>query len=180
MKQNKHFCQLILLLLLLVFSSLTFAWNRSIELGIGHSHDPNGTRYYNSGLFLSGDFLPLWDSCWYKFTLNATLGQWYTTVPNSKYLTTGAVSLALRLYPNNFEYRPYLLGSVGPAILSSKNFGVNQQGANLAFQCNAGLGIEYKQYDVNLRMAHISNAGLVHPNEGFNVLYVLSVGYLFM
>ncbi len=178
--KNSHFFKIILIFLLSTFSTASFAWNRSIELGIGHSHDPNGTRYYNSGLFLSGDFLPLWDSCWYKFTLNGTLGQWYTTAPNSKYLTTAAVALALRVYPNNYEYRPYLLGSVGPAILSSKNFGVNKQGSNLSFQVNAGLGIEYKQYDVNLRLTHISNAHLAHPDNGFNVLYVLSVGYLFM
>lgn len=180
MQQNSFFYKLLFVSLLSILSSTSFAWNRSIEFGIGHSHDPNNTRYYNSGLFLSGDFLPLWDSCWYKVTLNASLGQWYTTAPSSKYLTTAAASVALRLYPNNDDYRPYFLGSVGPAILSSKNFGVNQQGSNLSFQSIGGLGIEHEQYDVNLRLVHFSNAGLAHPNNGFNILYVLSVGYLFM
>lgn len=176
----KYFLRFILLSSLLVFSSTTFAWNRSIEVGAGFSHDPNNTKYNNYGLFISGDFYPLWRSCWYRFTLNGALGQWFTTAPKNKNLTTAAAALALRIYPNDYKYRPYFTGSVGPAILSSKNFGNNEQGSNLAFQTTAGLGIEYKQYDVNLRFVHFSNAYLAHPNNGYNILYVLSVGYLFM
>jgi len=76
-------------------------------------------------------------------------------------------------------YKLYLTGSVGPAILSSRQFGTNKQGSNLAFQLNAGLGMELHQFDFNLHMVHFSNAYTARPNNGYNILYVFSIGYLF-
>jgi len=160
----------------------SYAWTNSVSLGYGISHDPNNTRYNNSGFLLNADFYSLYRTEMTYWTLGGSLGQWHSNAPVNQNLTTAALSLDLRVYLFNFsEYYPaYLLGSAGPAIMSNRDFGLNEQASNLSIQTTFGLGVELEdQWDVNLRAAHYSNAGLGSPNEGFNVLYVLSIGYLF-
>lgn len=173
--------QVFLFLALNLFNLTAFAWSHSIELGYSISHDPRHTKYNNSGFLLSGDLFPLRRTPWTFWSITGSLAQWHTTEPQDQTLTTGAVSLALRFYPLHAKkkYIPYLLGSVGPSILSHRQFGFNKQAKNMAFQTNLGLGMEVKKFDVNLRLQHISNASLAQPNHGFNILYLLSLGYLF-
>jgi lipid A 3-O-deacylase len=171
------------LLFLCLITTVSFAWERSVELGYGYSHDSNNTNYNNSGFLLSSDVWPVWRNDLTYWTINGALGQWHTTAPTNNDVTTAAVALALRLYPlcNNMSAYPfYLLGSAGPAYLSHKQYGNNKQGSNLAFQLFAGLGVELNnQWDVNLRAMHYSNGGTSSPNQGYNILYLLSLGYLF-
>jgi hypothetical protein len=68
---------------------------------------------------------------------------------------------------------------MGPAYISSKQFGTNSQASQVTGQWIGGLGLEYKQVDVNFHLVHFSNASIAQPNNGFNFLYMLSVGYLF-
>lgn len=167
---------------LLSFYSITsFAWDHSVELGYGISHDPNHTKYNNSGFLLTGDLYPIKHSSWTYWSINGGLGQWYSTARHNKHLTTAAVALALRLYPYTImdTYPTYFLGSVGPAYLSTRTFGANTQGSNLTFQFNLGLGVELNKIDVNFRAVHYSNAHFTKPDEGFTILYMLSLGYLF-
>ncbi len=166
------------LVLLCFFTANTYAWNHSIQIGYGYSHDPNQIKYHNSGVLVTADLLPINHNRYAFWSITGALGQWHSTAPFNQNVTTGAVSLAVRLYPSH-HYHAYLLGSLGPALLSSRKFGVNTQGSNLSLQTNLGLGMEFKSFDANLRLAHYSNANLFHPNEGFNVLYLLSLGYLF-
>lgn len=168
-------------IILMTLSPVALAWDHAIDLGYGYSHDPNNVKYNNSGILLSGDLLPINQTDYTHWSLNGALGRWFSSAPKNKNLTTVALSVVLRLYPFTVmqTYPAYLLGSVGPAYLSSRHFGTNTQAWNLAFQTNAGLGVEYQHFDVNLRFSHFSNAYLGHPNEGFNVLYLLSIGYLF-
>ncbi|MEO8402438.1 MAG: acyloxyacyl hydrolase [Gammaproteobacteria bacterium] len=170
---------IVALILLSLFTINAYAWNHSIELGYGYSHDPNQIKYNNSGILLTSDLLSLSRGRYTFWSITGALGQWHSTAPSHQNLTTGAVSLALRLYPAPHYYPAYLLGSLGPALLSSRKFGVNTQGSNLTLQTNIGLGMEFKSFDANLRLAHYSNAHIFSPNEGFNVLYLLSFGYLF-
>jgi len=168
-------------LLLSLLTSTSFAWDRSLELGYGYSHDPNNSRYNNSGFLLSGDFWPLWRTPITFWTLNGAIGQWHATAPTHQSLTTGAVALALRVYPmcSDTAYPLYLLGSAGPAYLSDNQFGKNKQGSNFTFQFFGGLGVEHNHFDANLRLVHYSNARLASPDQGFTILYLLSLGYLF-
>ena len=181
MKRIRFF--FLLILLTGYFCPFTsYAWDHSIEFGYGYSHDPNHSRYNNSGVMLSGDIFPIWRGPWTFFSINGSLGQWYTTTPVNKNLTSGALSLALRLYPvseNAYQYFPYFLAAFGPAIISHREFGENTQAKNITIQSNLGAGIEFNQFDINLRLQHFSNAGLSKPNQGFNILYLLSLGYLF-
>ena len=181
MKKN-HFCLFFIFTLLNCYGATSYAWNHSIELGYGYSHDPNHTKFNNSGLLLSGDIIPLWRRTpWTFFSLTGSLGRWRTTASHNQNLTTAAASLALRVYPfkiTTYEYPPYVFASFGPAYLSSRKFGENTQGSHLSIQSILGLGFELHCVDVNLRAVHYSNAHLASPNEGFNILYLLSIGYL--
>ncbi len=180
MKKITHFVAAALILFGLGIQT-SFAWNHSIELGYGYSHDPNNVKYNNSGVMLSGDLFPLYRSTISFWSITAALGQWYSTAPHNKNLTTGAISLALRYYPFIIfdKYPSYLLASAGPALLSNKKFSVNTQASNLTIQTNLGIGMEFNCIDANLRLEHFSNANIDKPNEGFNILYLLSIGYLF-
>ena len=158
-----------------------WAWDHSIEIGYGKSHDPNDSKHYNSGFLLSGDVYPIKHTNWSYWSVNGTLGRWYSTAPQNKNLTTVAASLALRLYPlcTNNAYDGYFMGAAGPALLSNRKFGANTQGSNFTFQWVAGAGVEYDHIDVNFRYMHYSNARLFKPDQGFNIQYLISIGYLF-
>lgn len=180
MKKN-HFFSAFLSITLSLFSITSFAWNHSVGLGYGFSHDPNNVNYNNSGVLLNSDIFPIHRSPWTFWSINGSVGQWHSSAPVNKNLTTAAISLALRFYPFLIahKYPAYLLGSVGPAYLSSPRFGTNTQASHGSIQTNLGLGTEFNNIDLNLRLSHYSNAGLGHINQGFNVLYLLSLGYLF-
>lgn len=158
-----------------------YSWNHSIAFGYGYSQDPNHSQYDNSGFLLSGDIFPLNRTSNTLWSLNGSVGRWHTTAPVNKNLNSVALSLALRgyIYKINNLHPVYLLGSAGPAYISHKKFGFNTQAKNLTIQTNLGLGMEVHNFDINLRLEHFSNAYLARPNEGFNILFLLSVGYLF-
>lgn len=178
---RSYFRTVFALIVVLLHAAPSFAWTRSVELGAGFSPDPNASQYNNYGLLLSGELFPLHRTPWTFWSINGSIGQWRTNAPENKNLTTGALALSLRFYP--FDVRPgypaYLFGSVGPAYISSKEFGVNSQAENFTIQTVLGLGVEAHQYDFNLRAVHYSNADLALPNDGYNILFVFSIGYLF-
>ena len=182
----KYF-RLLLLAALLCFSSPIFAWTHGISLGYGDSKELNES-YSTYGLFVNGKV--------YRFknidpllilTIDPSLGYWRTNTPKNNRLLTIAISAAFRAYffpANHRMVTPYLLATFGPTYLSNKHLGTQEQGAHFAFQTTLGGGAELFPHnnhavDVNLRMIHYCNAGLAKPNEGFDIFYVFSVGYLF-
>lgn len=179
-----YFLQSLLFVIFAFFATNSFAWNHSFEVGYGYSHDPNEIKYNNSQIMLSGDIFPLYRNTITFWSITGSLSQLHTTAPKNKNVTTAAMSLALRLYPfpmftHSDVYFPYVLASAGPAYLSKQRLGINTQGSHMSIQTNLGFGTEIKNFDINLRLSHYSNANLADPNQGFNILYLLSVGYLF-
>lgn len=175
-----HFCNIFFFTLLSLFSLNVFAWNHSVDIGYGFSHDPNHTKYNNSAVLLSGDLIPLRRTPWTFWSINGSVGHLHTTAPINKNVTSAALSLALRFYTFEFKNNhTYLLGTVGPSYISQPRLGQNTQASHGTIQTTLGLGNEYKHLDMNLRLLHYSNAGFGHVNQGFNVLYLLSLGYLF-
>jgi hypothetical protein len=57
---------------------------------------------------------------------------------------------------------------------------VTQAGALLCLDNNKiqDYAVPFKKVDLNFRFVHFSNAYLAKPDEGFTVLYLLSLGYL--
>lgn len=186
--QNKQYQKIgyVALIIALLLASPAYAWEHSISFGYGKSQEL-GYSYDNSGYFLNGVFTrfqPL-DPMLY-FSIDGSAGFWTASTNQHRQLTTLAASGDFHAYftpPADHQYRPYLLGTFGPAYLSQEQFGEETQGSHIAFQTTLGGGLEYVKQDhgvdLNLRLIHYCNAGLASPNEGFDIFYVFSVGYLF-
>ncbi len=181
--RNKTFSKIVTAGLLSSAAFSTFAWNHGISLGYGGGSDIRHHTDTNSGAFLSGEITSIKQKDWVNITLNGSLGQFYSSWIANKDLFTAAASVAFRFYPVQMAYtHPFFLASIGPAYLSNTQFGRNTQAANFALQSIVGAGLEFgkaKRVDLNMRLIHYSNAYTMHPNEGFNIFYVVSLGYLF-
>lgn len=169
---------------LILTASTALAWNHGISIGYGGGSDINHHTDTNSGGMINGEFTSLTQRDWVNVTLNGSVGQFHSTAPTpAKNLTTAALSVAFRFYPFDTTFtHPFLLASVGPSYLSNTQFGRNFQATNFAFQSVLGAGLELgqaKRVDLNLRCVHYSNAYTMHPNQGFNIFYIGSIGYLF-
>lgn len=178
-----QFFKIIFSLLLLCCVSSVFAWTHGLSIGYGGGADPNHTAYNNSGEFLSAEILSIKNNKWFNVTFNGSLGNFESSAPVNKNLFTAALSIAARLYIwGNATIHPFLLGSEGPAYLSHRKFGYNNQAANVAFQSILGAGFEFgrsKRIDANIRFVHYSSGYTMVPNQGFNIFYIGSLGYLF-
>jgi hypothetical protein len=175
------------LALALIISGPVFAWSHEISLGYAIPSMESDQVYSHSGVYLNGNFYSYHSvDRSLLFTLNASTGYWTASSEQDNHVMTLAVQPTFRVYFSHqmMHYaRPYLLVGYGPAYLSNKKLGTKEQGAHFAFQGDIGGGIElgknYKGLDISLRMVHFSNADLFTPNQGFDFLYVLSIGVLF-
>lgn len=178
--------KIILCIFILFFCQNVFAWQHGISFGYGFAL-ANVQGYRNGGTFFNAKL--------YKFkpidrtlilTLDGSWGHWRANTGQNKKLDTLALSGALRAYftpPKKQRIKPYLLLTAGSAYLSNKNFGTAKQGAHFAFQVTFGAGSEFlinhREFEADFRFVHYCNAGMFKPNESINILYVLSIGYLF-
>lgn len=176
-----------MLALTLLSTRAIYAWDHEVSLGYGWGKEIS-EDYQNRAFVLSGKF--------YKFpkidntliaTIDGSVSRLHADTDQHQNLTTGAVALGLRAYfadPDVHQVRPYLGVSSGPAYISDQWFGNREQGANFDIQTTLEGGVEFqlkhnRSIDVNLHMVHYCNAGLASPNQGFDVPYVLSIGYQF-
>lgn len=159
------------------------AWNHGISFGYGSATDPNHSSDTNSGYYLSGKLFLLSKRSWYQLTLDGSIGDWKSSTQIHNDLFTTALSADFRIYFFHLSsVHGYAYIASGPGYLSNRRFGQNTQASNFAFQSTFGTGLEFgkaKRLDLTLNFVHFSNAYLMHPNEGFNIFYVVSVGYLF-
>jgi hypothetical protein len=164
-----------------------YAWQHEVSLGYGFGREVE-KDYQNTAFVLSGKL--------YKFpkidntliaTIDGSVSQLRADTDVHRHLTTAALALGLRAYfqnPDLHQIRPYLGVSSGPSYLSSRYFGTGDQGAHLDLQSTIESGVEFelknkRSVDVNLHFVHYCNAGLAYPNLGFNVPFVIAVGYQF-
>ena len=169
---------------LFLASASAFAWNHGVSIGYGAGPDINYSGYVNSGGFLSAQIMKLkTNNEWYNITMDGSLGDWHTTEPLYKNLWSAALTFAFQAYVfYSNDVHPYVMISTGPAYISSRSYGYNSQGTNVNFQTTLGAGLELgtkKRANVSLKWVHFSSAYLFRPNKGFNILPILSVGYLF-
>jgi hypothetical protein len=161
------------------------AWSHEVAFGYGNTQEPE--QDYNNSIFvLSGKFLKFRVDKTLIATLDGTIGQWHAQTDEHSNLTNFAISPAFRAYfanPDRHTIRPYLGVSVGPTYLSEEQLGTRVQNTHFALQSTLETGTEIgnqqHSVDLNVHLVHICNAGLAEPNQGFNVLYVFSIGYQF-
>jgi hypothetical protein len=175
-----------LLLSGILVTQASLAWRHGIAAGYGYGHEIDAP-YYNSGFFLHGivyKFNKL--DKFLTFSITASLGIWRAHYASNRHLTTLSTSAMFRTYffnPPQRRFRPYLQASFGPTYLSNKTFGTEKQGSHFAFQTTLGGGIEIGSLqhavDLTLQFIHYCNAGLSSPNDGSDIPYVFTIGYLF-
>ncbi|MFT3741296.1 MAG: acyloxyacyl hydrolase [Gammaproteobacteria bacterium] len=167
--------------------SQAYGWEHEIAVGYGFGQEV-GEDYQNQGFTINGKLykFPKIDNTLYA-TIDGSLSHWTANTDTYSQLTTAAISANLRAYfanPLHHTIRPYIAASTGPAYLSSEQFGDRRQGSHFDLQSTIEAGTEIatsadRAIDINLHLVHYCNAGLFEPNEGFNVLYVFSIGYQF-
>lgn len=178
-------------LVLIMFSSylrVAYAWEHEIALGYNSSKEI-GYDYYNNGFFLNTKI--------YKFkkldktlilTIDGSLADWRATTKENDHLTAAGLAGALRAYfisPENRRINPYLSGSFGPVYLSHNKFGDRDLGGRFSFQITLGIGTEFfpknsqQGLSASLQLVHYCNAGIAATNRGINLLYLVSLGYMF-
>ena len=139
-------------------------------------------------MLLSGtvySFKPLDDML--VLSVDGSLGYWHSKTATHNSLLNASVYGAFRAYfrpIGTTKYSPYLLMGFGPSYLSNEMLGENKQGSHFDFQTSmgAGLGVKLKnqhQLLFSYRFVHLCNAGLAKPNKGFNLPFILSIGYTF-
>lgn len=115
-----------------------------------------------------------WQKQWFKGDAwhvggywDLQLGQWH----GASHITDIGLTPTFRLEQNT-GYGPYLEGAIGFHYLSGKNISTNKQfSTNFQFGDHVGAGVRFGdkgQYDFGLRLQHLSNGGIKHPNPGIN------------
>jgi opacity protein-like surface antigen len=187
MKSNRYGLQFAAGLFLAFLLNTAQAWNHEVSIGYGWGQEI-GANYDNHAIVLSGSF--------YKFkkidntlfiTLDGTLANLMANTPRNNSLTTAGISLAFRAYfqnPDFHKIRPHVGISAGATYLSQNQLGTQVQGSKFDFQWTIGGGIEFalpqnQGIDVTLNFLHYCNAGLAKPNEGFDIPFLLALGYQF-
>jgi lipid A 3-O-deacylase len=149
---------------------------------IGKSYDPaRDIRFClisGVGLF---DYEKIWHnlapkSLRFKVEFSAGEASW-----DKKYLMTSANMFAL-YYLDYFatdSFRPYVEGGIGVIYTG---FQVKDQGLKINFNPQMGFGAEFKTasrdtYFTSLRLHHLSNGKLHHPNRGVNSILLMAGRY---
>lgn len=76
----------------------------------------------------------------------------------------------------------YLIGSIGPAVMSETQLGDRNLGIQFTFQDRVGVGFLFgksRRIFVDAQFLHYSNAGLGKPNMGITVPVLISLGAKF-
>lgn len=146
---------------------------------IGRSYDPSGDIEF---FMLTGVALYDYDRIWphkapdpLRFKVELTAG--LTTIDSDEYFTASIGVLALYFLDrfSSDRYRQYAEAGIG---LIYTGFRVEGQGLNINFNPQLGLGIEIinhskRSYFVNIRLHHLSNAGIDENNRGVNSVMLM-------
>ena len=96
-------------------------------------------------------------------------GEWHGN--GHAHVTDLGLTPTFRLEKNE-GFGPYVEGAIGFHYLSSKDVSAGKQfSTNFQFGDHVAGGVRFGdkgQYDLQLRLQHLSNAGIKHPNPGIN------------
>ena len=73
---------------------------------------------------------------------------------------------------------PYLEGGIGGSLWTRVRMGPRDLSSAFLFEDRAGAGVRIGNWDLNLRYMHYSNAEIVKPNDGIDIL-IASFTYRF-
>lgn len=140
----------------------------SLEAGAGE-----GTRMWRASVHWN------WERKWFAERSWNLVGYWDLTAgvwerPENN-LTDLGLTPTFRLQQRAFSaYAPYFEAAIGFHLLSEVRIGTDKVfSTNFQFGDHVGAGIRFgprHQYDVSLRLQHLSNGGIRRPNPGIDFL----------
>ena len=88
--------------------------------------------------------------------------------------------LKLNLWRPGAAINPYLAWSIGGIsyLFGQRDSGFRETN-HWQFKDYLGAGIDYSHWSINGRLVHYSGAKLLHKKKGFNIPWVLGIGYRF-
>lgn len=98
----------------------------------------------------------------------------YVIDPNSG--ADFGVNVAVRYYFGSKEYEGFYV--TAGSGLAYTTIGFKEQGTHLLFTLHGGVGYKYKNFFIEDRFRHYSNAGLASPNKSVNA-NIVNIGYTF-
>jgi len=89
-----------------------------------------------------------------------------------------ALSPVFAYYFKAGDFRPYIEAGIGGSYWTKTKIKYRNIGSHLHFEDRIGVGIRYKNIDLNFKYLHYSNAGLKQPNNGIDIL-IGAISYKF-
>jgi len=159
-----------------------------IAAGSGQGLMPNFTPMRAAVLW---DFGAVWtDNCLWDLNLlyESSVGMWNGSLG----LTGGNDKVEVFTVSPTFRFNrmkalgstkayPYIELSIGASLLSQTEFGGRILSTSYQFEDKIGVGLRFgedKEYDINYRFFHYSNASMKRPNSGIN-LHLITFGLWF-
>lgn len=168
---------------LLIFAFPVFADSGVAWQGIAFSYGRNRTDKIDGGR-VSYQFLP--SSFAWKYGaiyFHASAAYWHIGGSGNHHVYILAFAPTFRVQlPMAQYFQPFLEASIGPAVLSKRDFGHHQFGSHLLFQDMLGGGFAFgckKQFEISYRYLHYSNGGWSYPNNGINIQQLITFAYHF-
>ena len=164
-----------IIVLLLLWQSIVHAlWldDKKVMLSIGESKD-------NIGIYRVGvkeDFKQKWLqsileylSGYYELSVNF----WHKGDNNNFGV---ALSPVFTYNFTSLPLSPYIEGGIGGSLWIDTMIATRNVSSYFLFEDRIGAGIHLKDFDLNFRYMHYSNAGIVKPNSGIDI-FMLSVSF---
>lgn len=135
----------------------------------------------NSGGNMSYRYIYYHTKQYFSFQLGATTAMWFA---QSKTLFTLSAIFELRWWILHTRYfNPYLMYSIAsPTLLSREHFADSHLGGHFLFQDYLGAGMligNSHRFAIEVKVMHYSNGDLAVYNDGLQVPFLLSIGYVF-
>ena len=142
---------------------------KTVSIGFGHSRD--GIEIHRLGLRKDIGLLFCSDLGCLTGYYEASLSYWERGNNNISGVAFSPVFVYYFGSKSN-SIHPYIDAGIGGAIISDTKIGNRDLSSNLHFEDRIGFGLRGRNYDVNFRYLHYSNAGLKQPNEGIDILMI--------
>jgi len=146
---------------------------------INYGESKNDTDIYR--LTLQKNF----DSRWFESDLGYLSG-YYELSANYWRAKNRDTNIGVALSPvfayyfnlNNTTIKPYLEAGIGASLFSKTRIDNKNISSAYQFEDRAGLGILTKDWNIETRYMHYSNANIKEPNDGMDI-FILSLGKRF-
>ncbi len=176
-----------LFLLLLLSASSSFA--RSYETGLVFSYGQHIDHKHGNPKDIQGYRAAFWihpsNFSWGNFDLlfDANVAHWSSDIGTNNHINIVGIAPIARYYLwKKPSISSYIIGSIGPAMMSATRLGGRNFGINYTFQDKIGLGFAFgkkQQYFADLQILHYSNASISRHNQGITVPLLFSSGFQF-